>query len=78
MSGLVDALTDEDPAKRPTIEEVVERFDTICRSLSTVELHSLITSKNDPTLFAMFRYAIQLTRTLLRVIRRRPAIPIPS
>jgi hypothetical protein len=78
MSGLVDAMTDEDPAKHPTIEEVVERFDGIRCSLSTDELHSPITSKNDPTLFAMFRYAIQLTRTLFRGIQRRPAIPVPS
>jgi hypothetical protein len=78
MKELVDAMTDENPAMRPTIEEVVEKFDAIRCSLSTVELNSPIKSKNDPTLFTVFRYAIQLTRTLLRVVRRRPAIPVPS
>jgi hypothetical protein len=78
MSELVDAMTDENPAQRPTIEEVVEMFDSIRCSLSTVKLRSTITSKSDPTIFTMFRHARQLTRTFLYVIRRRPAIPVPS
>jgi hypothetical protein len=78
MSELVDAMTDENPAVRPTIEEVVKRFAVICGSLNTDELRSPITSKNTPMLFTMFRYTTQLTRTLLRVIQRRRAIPMPS
>ncbi len=76
MRELVDAMTDENPAKRPTIEEVVEKFDDIRRSLSTVKLRFTIISKNDPIIFTMFRHARQLTRTLLYVIQRRPAIPL--
>jgi hypothetical protein len=77
MRELVDAMTDENPAKRPTIEEVVEMFNNIRFSLSTVKLRSPITSKNCPTIFAIFRHATQLTRTILYVIQRRPAIPVP-
>ena len=41
MRELVDAMTDENPAKRPTIEEVIEKFDEIRSSLSTVKLLKL-------------------------------------
>ncbi len=78
MRELVDAMTDENPAKRPTIEEVIEKFDDIRYSLSTIKLRSPIISRKDPTTFTMFRHALQLTRTLLYVIQRRPAIPVPS
>ena len=59
MGELVDAMADENPARRPTIEEVVKMFESILCSLSTVKLRSPITSKNDPTIFTMFRHARQ-------------------
>jgi hypothetical protein len=78
MRELVDAMTDENPVMRPTIEEVVEKLDSIRSSLSTVKSRSPITSKNDPIIFTMFRHAMQLTRTVFYVVRRRPAIPVLS
>ncbi|KAH9970469.1 hypothetical protein BJV74DRAFT_867042 [Russula compacta] len=78
MRELVDAMTDDNPAKRPSIEEVVKRFRDIRRSLSPIKLRSPITPKEDPTSFTVFRHARQLTRSFLYVIHRRPAIPMPS
>ena len=78
MRELVDAMTDENPAKRPTIEEVVERFDHIRGSFSEIKLRSPITPKNDPILFTVFRHVMQMTRTVPYIICRRPAIPVPS
>jgi len=78
MNSLVEAMTDEDPAKRPTIEEVVEKFDRIRGSLSAIKLRSAITPKNDHILFTVFRHTMQLTRTVRYIIHRRPAIPVPS
>lgn len=78
MRELVEAMTDENPVNRPTIEEVVERFDHIRDSLSAIKLRSPITPKNDPVLFTVFRHAIQMTRTVPYIICRRPAIPVPS
>jgi hypothetical protein len=78
MKELVDAMTDENPAKRPTIEEVLLKFDRIRLSLSAVKLRSPITPKNDPTLFILSRHAMQLYHTLLYFIQRRPAIPVSS
>ncbi|KAF8494179.1 kinase-like domain-containing protein [Russula emetica] len=77
MRELIDTMTDENPAKRPTIEEVIDKFDEIRSSLSTAKIHSPITSKRDPTIFTIFRHARQLTRTLLYVIQRIPAVPVP-
>ena len=78
MNSLVEAMTDEDPAKRPMIEEVIEKFDRIRGSLSAIKLRSPITPKNDHILFTTFRYTMQLTRTVRYIIHRRPAIPVPS
>lgn len=78
MKELVEAMTDENPANRPTIEEVVEKFDRIRGSLGTIKLRSSITPKNDHILFTVFRHAMQLTRTVRYIIHRRPAIPVPS
>ena len=76
MSELVDAMTDENPAKRPTIEEVIEKFDEIRSSLSKVKLRSPIIPKKDPTIFTVFRHARQLTRSLLYATQQIPAVPV--
>jgi hypothetical protein len=77
MQKLVDDMTGSDPEKRPVIEEVVERFGRIRDSLSTTKLYSRITRRKDSRLFTMFRHASQLTRTILYITQRRPAIPMP-
>lgn len=78
MNSLVEAMTDEDPTKRPMIEEVVEKFDRIRGSLSEIKLRSPITPKNDHILFTVFRHTMQLTRTVRYIIHQIPAIPVPS
>lgn len=77
MKELVDAMTDESPEKRPTIEEVVERFDRIRNSLSNIKLRSIISLKKDPRLFTAFRHVRQLIRTGRYVVLKKAAIPIP-
>ena len=78
MEELVEAMTDENPAMRPTIEQVIEKFEHIQGSLSVIKLCSPIASKKDPIIFTVFRHALQVARTVPYVIHRRPAIPIPS
>jgi len=75
MRELIDAMTDENPAKRPTIEEIIEKFNEIRGSLSMVKLRSPIISKKEPTIFTIFRHARQLTRTLLYIIQQIPTVP---
>jgi hypothetical protein len=78
MKELVEAMTDENPALRPTIEQVVEKFEHIHASLSIIKLRSPITPKKDAIPITVFRHALQLIRTVSYVTHRRPAIPIPS
>lgn len=75
MVGLIDAMTDENPAERPTIETVISRFSYIRDSLSEFKLRSLITSKKDPRPFTAFRYARQAVRTVEYIILQKAAIP---
>ncbi len=48
-SPFVEVMTVENPACRPTIKEVVKRFDSIRCSLSAVTLRSPVALKKDPT-----------------------------
>ncbi len=70
-------MTAKDPAKRPTIEVVVERFSHIRNSFSEFKLRSLITSRKDPTIITTYRYTRQAIRTLQYIILQKPAIPDP-
>jgi len=78
MQELVDAMRRDDPARRPTIEEVIKRFARISTSLSTSKLRSAITLKDDPVTVTALQRARQFIRTLLYVVHRRAAIPLPS
>ncbi|KAJ7680932.1 hypothetical protein DFH06DRAFT_1278703 [Mycena polygramma] len=73
MKPLVDAMVAEDPAKRPTIDQVVERFVSIRSSLGFWKLRShVVKARGFP------RLSRPLKHWYLRVghtLRRVPAIP---
>jgi len=75
MADLVDEMTDENPAMRPTIENVISTFNYIRDSLSGFKMRSLITSKRDPILFTTYRYARQVVRTVQYIILKKSATP---
>ncbi|KAI9450986.1 kinase-like domain-containing protein [Lactarius psammicola] len=75
MENLVAKMTQDDPAVRPPIEDVLEEFSRIRASLGKRKLRSAITSKNAPKVFGIIRQAWQSVRTLRYVVSRRPAIP---
>ena len=77
VEGLVHSMTLEDPVKRPRIEEVVERFSLIRKSLSASKLRSPIKSRNDSSIITAFRYTSQAIRTVRYIISQKPAIPDP-
>ena len=77
MQELVDAMTDESPEQRPTIEEVIERAGQIRDSLSSFKLRSLISVKKDPRLSTAFRHVRQLVRSAHYVVLGKVAIPVP-
>jgi len=76
MNGLVDAMTDESPEKRPTIEDVISRFSRIRNSLNRVKLRTFITAKKDPSLFTACRHTRQVIRTAQYALSRKAAIPL--
>ena len=71
------AMTANDPAKRPAIEEVIKEFSHIRNSLSESKLRSLITSRYKSTLTNTFLRGAQALRTVQNIISRKPAIPEP-
>ncbi|KAH9168326.1 kinase-like domain-containing protein [Lactarius sanguifluus] len=77
MNDLITSMTQDNPAERPPIEEVLQEFSRIRASLSKRKLRSAITSKNSPKLLGMFRQARQSLRTVRYIVSRRPAIPDP-
>ena len=81
MKPLVDDMVQDDPSKRPKIDEVVERFDGILRSLSWWKLHSRLVDyeeeKDDP-IASFIRPIHHFFRTAAHVIIFRNPIPRPS
>ena len=75
MEDFVASMTKEDPAARPSIEDVLQEFSHIQASLSKRKLRSAITSKNTPKVLRIFRQARQSVRTVQYIVSRRPAIP---
>ncbi|KAI9447457.1 hypothetical protein H4582DRAFT_2136910 [Lactarius indigo] len=77
MEELIDAMTNEDPAKRPSIEEVIERFKVVLGSLRSSKLRSALTSKKLPRIFSVIWQARQYFRTIQYALLRQAAIPNP-
>ncbi|KAH9013311.1 hypothetical protein EDB85DRAFT_970612 [Lactarius pseudohatsudake] len=73
MGDLVASMTQDNPAERPPIEDVLEEFSRIRASLSKEKLRSAIISKNAPKVFGIIRQAWQSVRTLRNVVCCRPA-----
>ncbi|KAH8989518.1 hypothetical protein EDB86DRAFT_2942809 [Lactarius hatsudake] len=77
MEELIDAMTNEDPAMRPSIEEVTERFTVVLKSLRSTKLRSALTSKKLPRIFSVVSQARQCFRTIQYTLLRQAAIPNP-
>jgi hypothetical protein len=78
MEGLINSMTLEDPARRPSIEDVIQKFTEIRASLSNGKLRSPIISRRLPKLFWVVQQARQSIRTMQYIVSRRPAIPEPN
>ncbi|KIK80845.1 hypothetical protein PAXRUDRAFT_157549 [Paxillus rubicundulus Ve08.2h10] len=77
MQPLVADMIQADPTKRPTMDEVVARFDSICRGLSAWKLRSRAMDE-DEGVFERFSHIIShWTRRIRFVARGVPAIPAP-
>lgn len=77
MEALVTDMVQEDPGKRPNMDEVVSRFSEIKKKLSTWKLRSRIAPKNEIWLFAAWRSVGHWCRTVGYVVANKAAIPEP-
>ncbi|KAF8838515.1 hypothetical protein BDN67DRAFT_971432 [Paxillus ammoniavirescens] len=77
MQPLVADMIQADPSKRPTMDEVVARFDTICRSLSSWKLRSRVVDEDEDEFEWFTRTISHWTRRIGFVVRGVPAVRAP-
>jgi hypothetical protein len=76
MEELVNNMMSNNPASRPTIEKVAERFDRIRAELSKSTLRSVITLKDDPAPVIVAQRAKHSFRKLGDIFHGRNAVPV--
>jgi len=77
IEDLINSMTHEDPARRPRIEEVLQRFIKIRESLSKTKLRSPIVSRKSPKVLGLIQRARQSIRTVQSMVSGQPSIPDP-
>lgn len=77
MKPLIMDMVQDDPSKRPTINEVVQRFDKIRSSLSAWKLRSRVVHRKDSYIFGFFRTIRHAYRTYTFIYKGIPALPSP-
>jgi len=77
MRELVADMVQDDPVKRPNMDEVVARFETICNGLSSWKLRSRVAKQSDSVMGGFFRGIAHWTRRIRFIITRVPPIPMP-
>ncbi|KAJ3551174.1 hypothetical protein NM688_g4866 [Phlebia brevispora] len=78
MLPLVNDMVQDDPTKRPKIDEVVKRFAEIRRSLSWWKLRSRLAEQNESGLYKAYQATKHVFRTMGYVATFRSAVPSPS
>jgi hypothetical protein len=77
IAPLVADMVHDDPTQRPTMDQVVARFEVIRRSLSTWKLRSRVIlqerSREDPWFPAIGHWV----RRLRYIVFRIPPVPVP-
>jgi len=75
IKDLVADMTKDDPKQRPTMDEVVARFGDITKRLSTWELRSRVTNKDERPLRGIIRSVVHWAKQISLFARRVPPIP---
>lgn len=78
LKPLVDDMVQDNPSGRPTMEAVVQQFDSIRQRLSTWKLRSRVISVEDGLLENMYYGTTHWRRRIGFIARRVSAIPHPS
>ncbi|KAJ3712463.1 hypothetical protein C8R42DRAFT_647607 [Lentinula raphanica] len=75
LRDLIADMTHDDPMKRPTMDEVVVRFEEIREKLSWWKLRSRVSDKTFPLLLHRLYSPIHWIVQLSYILRLKPAIP---
>ncbi|KAJ3831380.1 kinase-like domain-containing protein [Lentinula raphanica] len=75
LRELIADMTHDDPLKRPTMDEVVARFEEIRGRLSWWRLRSKVSDKTIPYVFHALYSPIHWSIQLSYILRQKPAIP---
>lgn len=75
MAPLVEEMTRQQPGDRPTIEQVIRRFQEIQGSLPEKKLRSRYVYRDESLLARPFRAVRHVYRTARWAATERPAIP---
>lgn len=75
MGPLIEDMVQDDPSKRPQIDEVASRFQAIRASLNSWKLRSRVVKKGDDPLDFPLRVARHWARRISFILRRVPAVP---
>ncbi|KAG0696947.1 kinase-like domain-containing protein [Suillus ampliporus] len=75
LKPLVDDMVQDDPSKRPTMEQAVERFDLIRQNLNTWKLRSRVTAINEGPFEHVYRGAAHWRRRIGFIVKRVSATP---
>jgi len=75
IQPLIADMVQQDPSKRPTMDEVVKRFDTIQAGLRSWKLRSRVVDKRESVLEGVIRGTSHWIRRIGFVARGVPAVP---
>lgn len=78
MKPLVDEMVQDDPAKRPTMDEVVRRFGEILNSLSWWTLSQQLVPNDEDPPNPFFSSVRHFFRAATNVLTLRSPLPTPK
>ncbi|KAH9920123.1 uncharacterized protein B0H18DRAFT_1122090 [Fomitopsis serialis] len=78
MRPLVDDMVQDNPDKRPTIDEVASRSELLFGQLSSWKLRARLVEREETAFTRTTRNISHLFHTARHIVRRLPAVPLPS
>lgn len=78
MQPLISDMVQRDPSKRPTMDEVVNRFRAVWSDLSSWKLRSRVIDQEENTFDGVLRGTSHWMRRVKFMTRGVPAMPTPT
>jgi hypothetical protein len=78
MEPLVADMVQEDPSKRPNMDEAVAEFEVIRLGLGNSKLRSRLVDRGENRFIGFFRGLAAWIRRITYIVKRLPPLPTPS